>query len=76
MPLSVRKCKVKKIISISLLFNVYIECIPCPKGTEKNTTGCSPCSAIRFVPLSVCVKKGYMYQTMAQFMPLTLLQSN
>ena len=23
------------------------ECIPCPKGTEKNTTGCGPCRAIR-----------------------------
>jgi hypothetical protein len=56
--------------------DIYFQCIPCPKGTEKNTTGCSPCRAIRFVPLSVCVKKGYTYQTMAQSMPLTLLQSN
>ena len=23
------------------------ECSPCPKGTEKNTTGCGPCRAIR-----------------------------
>ena len=47
--LPVHKCKVKKIIPISLLFNVYIECIPCPKGTEKNTKGCSPCRAISTV---------------------------
>jgi len=32
---------------------MFIECIPCPKGTEKNTTGCGPCRAIRFVSLSV-----------------------